>query len=130
MPLVKITIRSGKSTDYKKALLDGVHNALVQTFRIPEHDRFQMFYELDMDHFESPANRTDNITIIELTVFNGRSYKAKKDLYKTIVDNLATTPGIDGNDIMIILNEPPLENWGIRGGKPASEVDLGFNIHT
>jgi hypothetical protein len=29
---------------------------------------------------------------------------------------------------MIVLLEPPLENWGIRGGRPASEVDLGFKI--
>jgi hypothetical protein len=29
---------------------------------------------------------------------------------------------------LIILLEPPMDNWGIRGGKPASEVDLGFKI--
>jgi phenylpyruvate tautomerase PptA (4-oxalocrotonate tautomerase family) len=36
--------------------------------------------------------------------------------------------GIAPSDIFITLNEPPLENWGIRGGVPASEVDLGFNL--
>jgi hypothetical protein len=28
-----------------------------------------------------------------------------------------------------VLNEVPLENWGIRGGQPASEVDLGFKVN-
>lgn len=42
--------------------------------------------------------------------------------------NLGRDPGIEGNDIMIVLHEVPLENWGIRGGKPASEVDLGFKV--
>ena len=37
--------------------------------------------------------------------------------------------GIDANDITIVLHEVPLDNWGIRGGKPASEVDLGFNVN-
>jgi phenylpyruvate tautomerase PptA (4-oxalocrotonate tautomerase family) len=36
--------------------------------------------------------------------------------------------GIQATDIFIVLHEPPLENWGIRGGVPASEVDLGFNL--
>lgn len=128
MPIVKITIRKGKSTEYKKALLGGVHEALVQSFKIPEHDRFQMLYELDKDCFEAPSSKTDNVTVIEMTVFKGRSNEAKKQLYKSIVDNLAKNPGIKGDDIMIVLHEPPLENWGIRGGKLASEVKLGFKI--
>jgi phenylpyruvate tautomerase PptA (4-oxalocrotonate tautomerase family) len=35
MPLVKIEIREGKSSEYKKAILDGVHEALVQALGIP-----------------------------------------------------------------------------------------------
>ncbi len=128
MPLVKITIRSGKSVVYKTALLDRVHNALVQTFRIPEHDRYQMLHELDSEHFETPSNKTDNIAIIEMSVFKGRSDETRQRLYKVIVDNLTKNSGIKDDDIMIVLYEPPLENWGIRGGKPASEVGPGFKI--
>ncbi len=128
MPLVKITIRKGKSTEYKKALLDGVHEALVLSFKIPEHDRFQMLYELEKGCFEAPSSKTDNVTVIEITVFKGRSNEAKKQLYKAVVDNLAEDPDIKGDDITIVLHEPPLENWGIRGGKLASEVDIGFKI--
>ncbi len=125
MPLVKIEIRKGKSREYKKALLDGVHMALVQSIRIPDYDRKQRLYELDADNFEAPSG---DITIIEITMFKGRSIKAKKQLFRVIVDNLAENPGIKSDDIIIVLHEPPLENWGIRGGKPASEVDIGFKI--
>ncbi|HAK59622.1 MAG TPA: tautomerase family protein [Nitrospiraceae bacterium] len=128
MPLVRITIRAGKSLQYKNAVLDGVHEALVQAFKIPDHDRFQILSEHVKDHFEAPAGKTDSVTIIELTVFRGRSAEAKKLLYRTIVDILAKAPGIPGDDIIIVLHEPALENWGIRGGKPASEVDMGFKI--
>jgi phenylpyruvate tautomerase PptA (4-oxalocrotonate tautomerase family) len=31
-------------------------------------------------------------------------------------------------EIPILLHEPSLDNWGVAGGKPASEVDLGFKI--
>lgn len=125
MPLVKIEIRKGKSKEYKKALLDGVHPALVQSIRIQDYDRKQRLYELDADNFEAPSG---DITIVEITMFKGRSIKAKKQLFRAIVDNLAENPGIKGDDIIIVLHEPPLENWGIRGGKPACEVDIGFKI--
>lgn len=127
-PLVKIEIRKGKGAEYKKAILDGVHQALVDALKIPDSDRFQRIYELDKDDFECPPDRTDDITMIQITMFPGRSFEAKKNLYQNIVMNLAENPGIGGNDIVIILLEPPIDNWGIRGGQPASEVDLGFKI--
>lgn len=128
MPTVKIEIRKGKSKTYKKAVLDGVHDALVESIKIPNHDRFQRIYELDEEDFEVPENRTDKVTLIQIVMFEGRSFEAKKLLYNAINRKLAENPGIDGDDITIVLIESPLENWGVRGGKPASEVDLGFNV--
>ena len=78
MPLVKIEIRKGKSEEYKKSLLEGVHWALVQALKIPDSDRKQRLYELDADNFE---NNTDNAALIEITMFKGRSFAAKKELY-------------------------------------------------
>lgn len=128
MPLVKIEVIKGKPYEYKKAVLDGVHAALVEAFSIPEHDRIQRLYELDSACFEVPPTKTENFTIIEITAFPGRSLEAKKKLYSYIVNNLSSNPGIKGDDIFIIINEPSLENWGLRGGKPASEINFGFKI--
>ena len=127
MPLVKIEILKGKTQDYKKAILDGIHSALVEAFKIPNNDRIQRLYELEKDNFEISPTKTENVTLIELTVFKGRSYEAKKNLYLAIVKNLAKSPGIDSKDILIVINEPLLENWGVKG-IPANEVDLGFKI--
>jgi 4-oxalocrotonate tautomerase family enzyme len=128
MPLVKVEILKGKSSEYKKALMDGIHSALVEAIKIPDDDRMQRLYELGYENFEIASSKTENITLIEITMFAGRSSEAKKKLFKGIVENLAKAPGINGNDITIVLNEPPLENWGIRGGKPANEVNIGFKI--
>jgi len=49
-------------------------------------------------------------------------------LCKNIIRNLGENPGIDGQDITIILLEPPLHNWGVRGGKIANQVDFSFDI--
>ena len=51
-PLVKVEIVKGKSDEHKKAVLDGVHDALVQAVKIPDYDRLQRIYELDKANFE------------------------------------------------------------------------------
>ena len=129
MPLVKIEILKGKNAEYKRAILNGIHSALVEAFKIPDNDKNHRLYELDNENFEFPDGKSDQFTSIELTVFKGRSFEAKKKLYSAIVKNLKNNPGINGNDILIIINEPPMENWGIRGGIPASEIDIGFKIN-
>jgi phenylpyruvate tautomerase PptA (4-oxalocrotonate tautomerase family) len=129
MPLVKVEIIKGKSQEYKSAILDGVHDALVTAFKIPMEDRNQRLYELPSINFEKRKTKSNKFTIIEITAFKGRSNEAKQILYAEIVKNLSRNPGIDGDDILIVLNEQPLENWGISGGKPADKVDLGFKVN-
>lgn len=128
MPLVRIEILDGKASEYKKAIMDSIHNALVDVLKIPEYDRMQKLYEFKTENFDIPPIMTDGAIIIDITMFKGRTYESKKNLYKKIVENLKYSPGINEGDIFIVLREEPLENWGIRGGQPASEINFNFNI--
>ncbi len=128
MPEVRIEIRQGRSASEKKELLEAVHSALVETLKIPEHDRLQRLYEHPADNFEVPPEKTEMFTLIEITMFPGRSIEAKRCLYRAIVRNLGGL-GIGPDDVFITLQEPAMANWGIRGGRPASEVDLGFGVN-
>ena len=127
MPLVTIVMMKGKSREHKKSILDAVHDSLMTAFKIPDHDRNQRIIEIEPDNLEHRSGRSENFVTIEMTVFPGRSFQAKKALYREIVSRLHDL-GIKGDDILILLNEPTLENWGIRGGYPASEVDIGFKL--
>ena len=128
MPVVKISILEGRDRTYRRALLDGVHSALVEAFKIPDSDRHQQLYEFDRDHFEISEGKSDQFVLVEIIAFQGRSLDAKRKLYAAIVRNFGEAPGISGDDILIIIHEPQMENWGLRGGKPANEVDLGFTV--
>jgi phenylpyruvate tautomerase PptA (4-oxalocrotonate tautomerase family) len=128
MPLVKISIRKGRSKSEKQALLDAVHAALVEAFKIPDWDRDQRITEFENGDFEIPNNRTNFFTLIEIIIYPGRSLNAKRELYKSINDRLRDIEYTNPDDIVIVLLEPPLENWGIRGGIPASDVDLGYKL--
>jgi phenylpyruvate tautomerase PptA (4-oxalocrotonate tautomerase family) len=128
MPLVNISMRQGRTTSEKKALLDAVHAALVEAFQIPEWDRNHRIFEFSVENFEFPEGRSERYTLIEITAFPGRSLDTKRKLYQRIVKKLQAI-GIQPPDVTIVLSEPPLENWGIRGGVPASEVDIGFKLN-
>ena len=125
MPLVKIHMREGKTDAHKQAVKDGVHKALVSAFKIPERDRTILLNEYDAMHFDG---RDENFTIVEVVAFAGRSKEAKKQLYKEIVANICGATKLQPADIFIIVNDIPKDNWGIRGGQMASDVDLGFKI--
>ena len=127
MPLVKVSLLKGKSKEEKEALLDAIHVALIEAFKIPENDRNQRIFEFEPENFEIPEGKTSNYTLIEMDVFPGRSMEAKRKLYQTIVQNLQRH-NIQASDVLIVLNEPQLDNWGVRGGVPASTIDLGFKI--
>ncbi len=127
MPLVKIETRRGLAPATKKALLEGAHQALVECFKIPDHDRAQRFIEYAPEDFEIPGNRGERYTIVSLTVFAGRSLDAKRALYRSIADRFEAA-GIPRTDVFIVLNEVPVENWGLRGGIAGCDVDFGFKI--
>ena len=45
MPLVRISLREGTSPEYRKAIADGVHRAMIEAIAIPPGDRFQVITE-------------------------------------------------------------------------------------
>jgi phenylpyruvate tautomerase PptA (4-oxalocrotonate tautomerase family) len=69
----------------------------------------------------------ERFTLISIDAFAGRSLDAKRALYAATVANLARV-GIPKDHVKVLLREIPRENWGIRGGQAACDVELGFKI--
>ena len=127
MPLVKIETRRWMTPMQKAQALDATHGALVAAFKIPTHDRHQRVVEYAAEDFEIPPGKGDRYMLISIDGFAGRSLDAKRALYREIVQRLGAV-GVPANDVLIVLREVPLENWGVRGGVAACDVDLGFEV--
>lgn len=125
MPKVTLTMRKGRTADEKRSVLDAVHNALVEALGIPDEDRYQLINEIEPENWDIP--RSDTEIIVELKLFAGRSIDAKRALYKAIVSKMGQA-GVAPKDVFIIVNDLPLENWGIRGGQAGCDVDFKFKI--
>ena len=117
MPLVKINLIKGKSPEYKKTVFDCVHQGLMEGLGISDWDRFQRIEEYDKSCWEAPEGKTENFMIIELTIFPGRTRKQKKVAIEKITGLLCEKLGIAATDVFIVMNEPPLENWGMGGNQ-------------
>ena len=101
---------------------------MVEGLKIPEADKTVRLVVHEPHRFPAPPGKSDRYTLINIDLLAGRSLKAKKALYRAIVRNLDPL-GIPADQVKILLRESPSEDWGIRGGLPASEVDLGFEVN-
>lgn len=127
MPLVKIERRRRDGACAKADLFEAVHQAIRAAFHTPPHDRTQRFVEYQAEDFEIPPGCSEALTIIEISAFAGRSLDAKRALYREIVSRTSAL-GIPSEDVFIVLHDVPLENWGLKGGQAACDVDFGFKI--
>jgi len=121
MPLTRVSLRGGKPAAYRKAILDGLYQAMRETFDVPEGDRFMTISEHDEPDFSYGADyldiaRSDDLVIIQLTVSNTRTVAQKKALYRRIVERLTESPGLRPEDILINLVEVRPENWSFGRG--------------
>ena len=126
MPIAKIEVCRSHPPETVAALIEAVYQAQIEALKVPEDDRQIRYIEHKPEHCPIPPGKTANYTFVEFLLFPGRPLEAKRKLYQGIVSRFGLL-GIQPSDILIVLTEPPLENWGIRG-LPASEVDLGFNL--
>jgi phenylpyruvate tautomerase PptA (4-oxalocrotonate tautomerase family) len=121
MPLVSISLREGKPSTYRKAIADGVYEAMLATINVPAGDRFQVITEhpaegLVYDPGYLGIRRTDDVVFIQVTLNQGRSLELKKAFYARIAENLAKDPGLRKEDVLVSLVEVPKENWSFGNG--------------
>ncbi len=129
MPSVVIEVRKGYAPEQETALMEAVHAALRAAFRILPGDRNVRLLVHAPHRFACPPHlaQPDLYTHVSIDAFAGRSLDAKRALYRAIVENLGAL-GIPKDHVKILLRDLPRENWGIRGGQAACDVELGFEV--
>lgn len=114
---------AGRTTE----ISDAIHGAVVEALGLPPDKRFHRFILLEDDEFFFPGERSENYTIIEVSMFEGRTSETKKKLINALYSRLHAEVGIAPQDLEITICETPRANWGIRG-KPGDELALNYQV--
>ena len=121
MPLTRIAVRTGKPAEYRHALAQGVHRALMEVFKVPEDDLFMLVNEHDADNFfygrrYLGIEHSDDLVMIQIAVNDTRGQDQKKALFAQIARNLAESPGVRPEDVIVNLVDVARENWSFGNG--------------
>ncbi|AJH17003.1 MULTISPECIES: tautomerase family protein [Bacillus] len=125
MPLVNVYYPDGQlNKEELKTISNSIHHSLIEHFKVPENDYFQMFLPYPPNQFfydphyllEGEKKRTENIMHVSITCGPGRTINQKKSLYQSISKTISNHLNISTTDIFITLNETPVENWSFGQG--------------
>jgi phenylpyruvate tautomerase PptA (4-oxalocrotonate tautomerase family) len=129
MPFTRITLREGYSDAQLTQISDTLHQCLVEAFAVPPDDRFQVFETLPArqrvfdTHYKS-AGRSDDF--IQFHIFAGRprSKTQKQNLFRLLSTRLHTQPGIQPDDVMVIIQFNTADEWSFSNGQMLSEENV------
>lgn len=111
----------------RAALSDAIHASVVAAFRCPPEKRLHRFFPMDAADLLFPGDRSDRYTVVEFSVFEGRSPDAKKALIRELYERVPPAAGIPPHDLEVTIFETPRHAWGIRG-LPGDEIGLDYRV--
>ncbi|AIF46649.1 tautomerase family protein [Dyella japonica] len=121
MPLVRISLRRGKSPHHLAAIRNSIYRAMTESFNVPQNDRFIVMHQHDADEFDYDPHylditRSDDLVIIQIACNNTRTVEQKQAFYKRTAELLSEEPGLRPQDVFINLLETGKENWSFGNG--------------
>lgn len=129
MPSAAIEVRRAYTPDEEMALLEAVHSALVEAFKIlPAHRNLTLIVHPPHRFLGRPdCENPERLTNISVFVLRGRTVEAKRHLYKAIIERLELL-GIPRMCVLIKLHELSPENVAVRGGQALCDIELGYPV--
>jgi 4-oxalocrotonate tautomerase len=121
LPLITLSLETGRSRDEKLRLADAVYEALRSAIQIPENDRFVAIREYATgDLIADPGYlgiaRSEHPIFVEITLRRGRSTEKKQALYREIAQRMAAAGSVRPEDVLIVLRENETPDWSFGNG--------------
>jgi hypothetical protein len=111
----------------KKELSNTIHRCIVEALDFPENKRFHRFIPMAAEDLYLPAGRTDDYTIIEIMMMEGRKPQTKKRLIQLLFERIRKEVKLSASDIEICILEQPAYHFGFRG-MTGDEMLLDYRV--
>jgi 4-oxalocrotonate tautomerase len=121
VPFVRIGVSESSSAEQRRAIADGVHQAMVEAIGIPRDDRFQLIDAYDSNSMIADSQylgiqRSNRGLFVQIFLRAGRAVELKQKLYARIADLLRESAQVRREDVFITLTENQLEDWSFGNG--------------
>lgn len=117
-----------KLNPIRVTLSDVINQCMIDALSFPDNKRAHRFIPMERDNYFYPEGRTDAYTVIEISMMEGRSVEAKKNLIHLLFERIETEVGILPVDVEITISEAPACNWGFRG-ITGDEAKLNYKVN-
>lgn len=122
MPFIRTSVHQSTSTEHRQGIVEGIHQALVESIGMPEDELFNLVNDYDARQFFfnrtfNGMARSDKPVVVEITLRRGRSDAMKRALYAAIARNLKANAGVAPDDVFIFMHENDYSDWSVGGGK-------------
>ncbi len=118
MPLAHVHITGPKPTAYKRALITGTRDAIIEGLGAPADRVVVRLSESDAELVDVPARRTDTFVLVEVLLYEGRSDETKRAFSRLLRQRLSHEPGIEASEIAIALHEMTKVDFDVLPGEP------------
>jgi hypothetical protein len=121
MPLLCFDLIEGRSEKQIRTILDVTHDVLVESFNVPERDRYQIVREhpasrMVIEDTGLGFERTPKMLVLQVTS-RPRSRAMKQAFYKSLVEKLEAACGIEPSDVMVTFVTNTDEDWSFGLGR-------------
>jgi phenylpyruvate tautomerase PptA (4-oxalocrotonate tautomerase family) len=121
MPFLRFDMLEGRTDEELATLLDAAHRAVLDAFKVPLRDRYQIVHEhkpsrVRIEDTGLGIDRTKNVILVHVTT-RPRTRAEKTDFYRRLCDELQKDCGIAPTDVVVTFVENTDEDWSFGLGE-------------
>ena len=121
MPLLYIDLIEGRTPSEVTALLNAIHDAVVDAFGVPPRDRYQVVHTHPAHEIVAwdtglGIERTSHLVVVHV-VSRRRTREMKEKFYELLASNLSDRCGVDRADLIVSITENGDEDWSFGHGR-------------
>jgi Tautomerase enzyme len=118
---VYVDLIEGRTPAEIQALLDAMHDAVVDAFGVPPRDRYQVVsthpaHEIVAWDTGLGVERSSRLVVLHV-VSRRRSREMKQRFYQLLASNLAERCGLDPADLIVSITDNGDDDWSFGYGR-------------
>lgn len=121
MPFLRFDLIKGRTEAEIATLLDAAHEAMLEAFKVPARDRYQIVHEHEPSRVRIEdtglgIERTEKIVLVQVTT-RPRSREEKQSFYRLLTEALSQRCGIAPSDVMVNFVTNTDDDWSFGNGE-------------